>query len=437
MATLEIDRYELANGLSILGTRSSSASETVSISGSVKAGSIYDAKGSLGIAEAVARLLSRGTKSGESSARVALLIEEIGATLQFANHHEIVRFNASCHKDSLAPLLSILAKCLIEPAFSLDELDKVKSEIITDKLSEEDQTQAVASRELRELIFGSEQPFGRDPLGKVEDVKGLTREKVIEFYETHYRPDRVILAATGGDDFSRLKESVEREFGKWDSEDSRKKASVNDRETEKESVLQSREAVVTMSEKSQADIAMGFEAVPRTSKDYYALNLGNLVLGRLGLYGRLGKTVREEKGLAYYSFSSLTSRLMVGSLTIHAGVNPKNVRGTLASIAEELNRMVTTEIEEEELRSGQSNLVGSLSVSLDTSFDRANLIHDIEYYSLGEDYLSKYPSIIRSITKEEILRAFEKYGKAERLRLSVAGPVLEGSVPKISTLFQS
>src|SRR2546430_2547556 len=60
-----------------------------------------------------------------------------------------------------------------------------------------------------------------------------------------------------------------------------------------------RRATIPMPHKTQADIAIGGPAVPRRHADYYALNLANLLFGRIGLYGRLGRNLRDEQGLAY------------------------------------------------------------------------------------------------------------------------------------------
>ena len=182
-----------------------------------------------------------------------------------------------------------------------------------------------------------------------------------------------------------------------------------------------------MSHKSQVDLALGAKAVPRGSSEYYTLNLGNLILGRIGLYGRLGKNVREEKGLAYYCYSMLQSRLFSGHIGIYAGVNPKNVQGAIDGIAEEVNRISREPLSQEEVSTGRKNLKGSLSISLESSLERASIIHDIEYYGLGLDYISKYPAILEQVNPESVISSFEKYFTPEKLRLVAAGPVTSES----------
>src|SRR5438128_12624814 len=86
-------------------------------------------------------------------------------------------------------------------------------------------------------------------------------------------------------------------------------------------------------------VAIGAVGAPRRHDDYNALNLANLLFGRIGLYGRLGRNLRDEQGLAYYAFASLDARSAGGMWSISAGVNPANLAKALASIRAEMERL--------------------------------------------------------------------------------------------------
>ena len=93
-----------------------------------------------------------------------------------------------------------------------------------------------------------------------------------------------------------------------------------------------------MMNKAQADIAYGFTTITRRDPDYYAVTLMNNVLGQYGLGGRLGDSIRERQGMAYYVFSCFDANVVEGPLVIRAGVAPENVDRTIASIDEEVRR---------------------------------------------------------------------------------------------------
>ncbi len=424
---IDIKREELSNGLVLVGNEDRSG-DTVAIRGSIKAGAIFDDKGLLGNAEMVSRLLTRGTKNGRSSSKISQLVEEIGATLQFSNNDEAVAFSANCYSGVLKEIIGITMECITQPSFPEEEIELVRSEILSDIRSEGDDTRTRAHREMMSLLFGGEMPYGRDPQGKLESIAQITRQDVEKFHSTRYGPENVVLAMSGNLNFQDSKREVEQLTRNWTGSGKGRDRLDSMRLSHEEK--QTEVSVVPMKGKSQADLVLGFQTVPRKSEEYYALNLGNLILGRIGLYGRLGTNVRDKKGLAYYSVSVLQSKTLAGYLAIYAGVNPKNLGAALEGIANELSRIRREDIGEEELSPGKRNLIGALSLALDTSSERVNIIHDLEYYGLGvSEYLSKYDEIVNSLTKEQVRTAFEKFADPKRISLTATGP-LESSLLK-------
>jgi zinc protease len=80
-----------------------------------------------------------------------------------------------------------------------------------------------------------------------------------------------------------------------------------------------------MMNKPQADVAYGFVSIARADPSYYAYQLMNHILGQYALGGRLGDSIRERQGMAYYVSSALDASVVEGPLFIRAGVNPANV----------------------------------------------------------------------------------------------------------------
>ena len=413
----------------ILDERHGKTASSIAFAGSTKAGAMHDEKGRFGTAEMVARLLNRGTESGLTSSEVSDRVEELGATLQFSNYDESVGFTARCHARNGGRLLEILADCLANPSFPGEEVEKTRAEVIANLEEERDETRTTAYRELAALVFGREKPYGRNTLGSLQDIKRLTREELKAFHEAHYSPDSTILVATGSFDSAELLAAVEDSLGGLTRPKSRKsggdgkRASAASAEEPGGGEASAQLVKVPMEHKSQVDLALGSRAVPRTSEEFYALNLGNLMLGRIGLYGRLGKNVRDEKGLAYYCYSMIQARLYAGSFAVYAGVNPINVTRAVEGITRELQRMCSEPLSEQEMSTARRNLTGTLSIALESSNERATLIHDMEYFGLGLDYLDRYGSILESVTPERVMRLFDKYCNLDLISLVGTGPV--------------
>jgi zinc protease len=178
-----------------------------------------------------------------------------------------------------------------------------------------------------------------------------------------------------------------------------------------------------MAHKSQADFVAGRVAVARSHPDFYALNLANLLFGRIGLYGRLGTTVRDTLGLAYYSFSSLEARLAGGHWSLSAGVNPKNLVKAVQAIRAEAERLNKEPFTEQEIRDGKTHLVGALQVNLERNPEYAGALHDVEYHALGSDYLDRYPALVRGIDPDSVRKKAVAYFDPDACAWVASGPI--------------
>jgi zinc protease len=179
---------------------------------------------------------------------------------------------------------------------------------------------------------------------------------------------------------------------------------------------------VTIPGKSQSDIVLGTAGPPRRSEDFLAASLGNSVLGQFGMMGRLGETVREKVGLAYYVGSTLSGGVGPGPWYVSAGVNPDNVEQAIDLIKKEISRFATELVSDEELADSKANFVGRLPLSLESNAGVAAALRNLERYQLGLDYYRRYPDLIKSITSEEVLAAARRYLDPRMLAVAVAGP---------------
>lgn len=153
-----------------------------------------------------------------------------------------------------------------------------------------------------------------------------------------------------------------------------------------------------------------------------AASLGNSILGQFGMMGRVGETVREKAGLAYYVYSSLSAGVGPGAWTVNAGVNPVNVKKAGDLIVKELKRFVKEAVTAEELADNQANFIGRLPLAFESNGGVAGSLVNIERYDLGLDYYRRYPDLVRKVTAADVLEAARKYLDPERLAVATAGP---------------
>lgn len=184
-------------------------------------------------------------------------------------------------------------------------------------------------------------------------------------------------------------------------------------------------AIFPLDDKSQADLALGFKAIPRSHPDFDALDQATEILGGFGLMGRLGDNVRDRQGLAYHVSASLAEGFGNPLWAVHAGVNPANVPRAIASILDEIKLMQDQPVSEQELADCQDNLAGGMPVHLETNDGLAAALNNIELFGLGHDYLTRYPQIVRAVTREAVQRAAQEHLTAERYSLAIAGPTID------------
>src|SRR5699024_7414935 len=164
-------------------------------------------------------------------------------------------------------------------------------------------------------------------------------------------------------------------------------------------------SAITVRGRSQADISIGYPTIPRSHPDYYALQVANLVLGQLGLMGRLGADVRDKNGLAYYVYSSVSGGKANSMWGSRAGVDPANIGRALEGIEQELRSIREEPVSDEEIADAKSFLIGSLPLGLESLGGVTDLLLTLEEYDLGLDYLDRYPEIISALTKDDLLHA--------------------------------
>ena len=177
-----------------------------------------------------------------------------------------------------------------------------------------------------------------------------------------------------------------------------------------------------MMNKSQADVVYGFVGIRRSDPDYTAMSVMNNALGQYAIGGRLGDSIRERQGMAYYVFSSLDATFGQGPFSIRAGVSAANVEKTIASIDAELTTLLDQGFTAQEIDESKSFMIGSLPRQLETNAAIASFLLSIETFDLGLDYDERLPGLIGAITKEAADAAARRLLNPALATVAVAGP---------------
>ena len=413
----DITRIKLKNGITFL-FRPNMNSMTTSIGGYVQAGSIYDPQDKLGLADFTTSTLMRGTRT-QSFQEIFDSLESIGASLGIGCGSHTAGFGGKALAEDLPTLLKMLADVLMNPIFPKQDVERVRSQLLTGLDLRAQDTNDMAMLDFENLLY-KDHPYQNPSDGYIETIKAIRVKDLANFHQKHFGPKNMTLVVVGPFEPESVISLAEEYLGSWLNEDQADAMQVPDMPHPETSIQKHH----VIDEKSQTDLVVGTIGPSRNWEGYYSALLGNSVLGQFGMMGRIGESVRKQAGLAYYAYSALSASIGPGQWMVSAGVAPENLDKALDLIKTELRKFVDQPISNEELRDVQSNYIGKLPLSLESNAGVASALLTMEQHQLGLDYLRNYEKMIREITPESILEAARAYLDPDRLVISSAGPKL-------------
>ncbi len=412
----DIHREVLDNGIIVL-TRSNFNSPSISISGLVRVSALSESDDKLGLADFVTSSLMRGTQK-RSFDQIFNELESVGASMGFDSGIHNSGFGGRSLAEDLPHLLTLISESMREPTFPEVEVEKLRTQLLTSLSIRAQDTSDMANMLFDEILY-ADHPYSKPGDGTPETIKAITREDLIEFHRDHFGPRGMVISIVGAIEAKKAVSEVERVFGGWQVEAQKETPVLPPYQPMKKTVKRHH----SIAGKAQADLIIGTTGPKRKDADYFAATLGNAVLGQFGMMGRIGASVREKAGLAYYAYSGMSAGSVgPGSWDVSAGVNPKNLQKATDLILKELARFTKSGVTKDELADCKANFVGRLPLSLESNGGVAGALLNIERHQLGMDYLLKYPEMVNAVTRDDVLAVARKYIDVNKLAIATAGP---------------
>lgn len=415
----EFSRYTLSNGIELI-VKENHHAQSVVTRGYLPGGARLDPPDRPGLVSFMADAMRRGT-SKRTYAEINETAEAVSASVYINAGRHLVSFGGKSLAEDFELLVELMSDNLLCPTFPTQEVEKLRSETITDLRESEDDTRDMARRYFRETLYPPDHPYSRPVEGTIQSISALKTEELLDCYR-QLHPQGGAIIVVGHVRGQAVYETLEKALGEWSPGHPPPDLAIPDPPAPTEPLKK----IHHMAEKSQADLVLGGIGPARLAEDYYAAYIGNTILGQLGLGGRIGLSVREEQGMAYYAYAYLQGGLGPGPWFIYAGVNPAAIEQTVETFLAEIDRFRQTEVSPEELADAKAYLTGTLPLQMESNEGTASILMRIQLYGLGDDYIDRYPDIINAITAGEVLAAAQKYLSAEAYALSIAGPYQAG-----------
>lgn len=407
----------LDNGVTVV-VKANHTNPTVSTLVGVRTGGYSDPPEREGTAALCARVLDRGTITRSADA-IADDLDGRGASLSvIAGRHQMA-LAATCLVDDFGPVLALTADVARHPRFADSEIETRRDTLITSIRQEEDNPASMAGDAFMKALYG-EHPYARKVRGSVASVSAIKRQDLVRFHQKGFDPASITVVVVGDLEEEAAIAEVTKLFGDWSSAAGDKTAALVVPDA---NVPAARQLVsVPMMNKAQADVVYGCLGIRRADPDYMATSVMNNALGQYAIGGKLGDSIRERQGMAYYVYSSLDATFGQGPFSIRAGVNAANVEKTIASIDAELNAVVKDGFTAQEIDESKSYMIGALPRQLETNAAIASFLLSCETFGLGLDYDVRLPGLIGAITKDAADAAARRLLNPAMATIAVAGP---------------
>ncbi|HXC64200.1 MAG TPA: insulinase family protein, partial [bacterium] len=341
-----ITRYRLSSGGQLL-VKSVRHTPLVAVQWVFPSGQLLEPAAQSGALNLMARTLLKGLP-GADAAALAQAMDDLGMGLVAQVDPD--RFSVSLQSlaAKVPEALALAGRVLRLAELPEQELAKEQARVLKDIKDKSDAPDEVLMDLFAAAFFGPRHPYGRPLEGGRASVKALRRGKLLALKDQVLRPERMLAVVVGDIDPAGARDLFEAQFGRaaWAPQGKAPRLP-------KVPALKAgpRRKAVTLANKKQAHLMLGWPCPPPTHPDYSALRLVSSVLGE-GMDSRLFTEVRDRRGLCYTVYSGFDRRLNPGSWRIYVGTQPKNLVE-----AESVCRQVAAKVAKEGI--SQSELDGA------------------------------------------------------------------------------
>lgn len=403
---------QLKNGLTI-ATAEMPHMTSVSLGLWVGVGGRYEPEEVNGVCHFIEHLLFKGTKR-RSARRISQDVEGIGGYLNAFTSEEMTCYHSKARHDRFDELLDVLADMFLNSRFEPAEIDKERSVIKEELAMYLDQPQHRVQEILNEMLW-PQHPLGRPLTGTEKTLDFLTRPRLVHYQRNNYVANRTIFAAAGRLKHRQVVQAVSRFAARFPGGKCQPFVPATGGQTQPGVRLFTKDT-------EQTQMALGVRTCSRHDQRRYALRLLNTILGE-NMSSHLFQVIREDRGLAYSIYSSLSYFDDVGTLTISAGLDLDNLARTIKLIIRELKQMTNALPGKAEMRRARDYVIGQIDLGLEST--------DNQMMWLGEQLVG-YGKIvppeeikqrISDVTAGQVRAAARDFFRPERLNLALVSPL--------------
>ncbi len=412
-ATPHIQTWQSASGAKVLLVEDHDIA-MLDVAVSVPAGSRFDRAPKSGVAALTHHLLDLGSE-GLSEDDTARGMADLGAQLggSFDQDRASIALRTLSEPSVRSKALAMMAQVLQHPVYAEDILVREKARVIAGLKEAETKPENIADKAFQKAVFGAH-PYALSVSGEVDTVAAISTQDLQNFYRNHYNARRAVVAMMG--DVTRAQAEAIAQQLTADLPQSDELLSL----PEVSKTIAASEQRISHPA-TQSHILIGAPGMSRSDPDYFALYVGNYILGGGGFVSRLMNEVREQRGLAYSVYSYFMPLKQTGAFQIGLQTKKEQADDALILVRKTLADFVAKGPTEKELRAAQQNIVGGFPLRIDSNRKILDYLSIIGFYDLQLSYLDDFSAQVDKVTVPQIRAAFQRHIDPQHMATVIVG----------------
>jgi len=388
-----IERTTLSNGLKLTYAQRTGAPLTHVLL-SFNAGMAADNPGARGLQNMTMALLDEGTTT-RTSQQIAEDKERLGANLTSAGGIDRSAVGLSALTPNLAASLELMTDVVEHPAFADNDIERIRSQLLTEIAQAKTDPNSMAARELPVLLFGPTNPYGGTQLGSDVAVKSFTRAQLLDFKDRWLRPDNAELFVVSDLPLAELKPQLEAAFAGW-------KAPAVPRGTKAFTAAAARPTapriVLLDRPGSPQSVIYAGELTPVNPRsDITPFDAGTTVLGG-STASRINQDLREQKSWSYGAFGGAQLMENATPFFIVAPVQADRTGDSVAELVQQLKGITTTNgVTAPELQQAVATQVKALPGEFETGSAVLGAMAEMAMFHRPDNYYETLPAKYRAL----------------------------------------
>ncbi len=408
-----INKTKLSNGLSVWLVEHHEL-PLVAFNLVIQAGADHDPIAQPGLASMTSDVLDEGTATRDAI-QISDELESIGANLGVSSGTDGSFVSLRTLTRHLDKALAVYSDVIVNPNFPQKEFDRLKSQRLASLMQQKDQPTSIAANAFAHILYTAKHPYGLNSSGTTTSVEGLTREDLVKFYSSFYRPGNAVLIVVGDVTLEAITKKLEASFASWADVPVPSFAMPVPEVTTGRKVY-----LIDKQGAPQSEVRIGYPALARSTPDYFPVYVMNRMLG--GQFAsRINMNLREKHGYTYGARSSFNFLKGVGPFVASGGIVTEKTDSALVQFLYEIDLMRDKGMTEEEMAFVKKGLIGNFALNFETPSQIASMMQNIILYGLPDDYYSTYLQNIEKVTPVEVLRVSKQYLDTSRMAVVVVG----------------